>query len=39
MPIVDIEKSKQLEFGHGDIFLATGLLKTDDDSIIGSVVF
>lgn len=39
MPIVDIEESRQLEFGHGDIFLAPGLLKTDDESIIGCVVF
>ena len=37
MPIVDIEKSKQLEFGSGDIEVAPGLLTADD--IVGAVCF
>lgn len=37
MPIVDIEKSKQLEFGYGDIEVAAGLLQAED--ILGTVLF
>lgn len=37
MPIVNIGESKQLEFGHGDIVVSPGLLKTDD--VIGAVCF
>lgn len=38
MPIVDIEKTKQLEFGYGDIEVAPGLLEVVDESI-GVVIF
>lgn len=37
MPIVDIEESKQLEFGYGDIEVAPGLLKSNDS--VGVVCF
>jgi NAD(P)H-hydrate repair Nnr-like enzyme with NAD(P)H-hydrate epimerase domain len=37
MPIVDIEKSKQIEFGYGDIEVAAGLLQAKDT--IGTVLF
>lgn len=37
MPIVDVEKSKQLEFGYGDIEVAAGLLQAED--IVGTVLF
>ena len=37
MPIVDIENSKQLEFGYGDIEVAPGLLKSEDN--VGIVCF
>ncbi|MDR4315010.1 Uncharacterised protein [Niallia circulans] len=38
MPIVDIEKTKQLEFGYGDINVAPGLLALEGESI-GVVAF
>lgn len=37
MPIVDINKSKQLEFGYGDIEVGAGLLQSDD--AVGTVCF
>lgn len=37
MPIVDIDKTKQLEFGYGDIEVAAGLLQSDDT--VGTVLF
>jgi hypothetical protein len=37
MPIVNINESKQLEFGHGDIEVAPALLQTDE--VVGAVCF
>lgn len=39
MPIGNINGTTQLEFGHGDIMLAAGLLKVEEGEPIGVVVF
>ncbi|MGA5691451.1 hypothetical protein [Cytobacillus pseudoceanisediminis] len=37
MPIVDIKKTKQLEFGYGDIEVAAGLMQSENT--LGAVLF
>lgn len=37
MPIIDIEKSRQLEFGYGDINVSPGTLDCED--VVGVVIF
>lgn len=37
MPIIDIEKSRQLEFGYGDIKVSPGTLDCED--VVGVVIF